>query len=68
MNFALDVLTETLEHMRDSGFIPADEDDTFADCDWEEEECPACGRDQGNHTAQMMTRCAITTFNSRSYQ
>ncbi len=56
--FALDVLTDTLEAMRADGFIP--ENDEFSDCDWEEADCPSCGRDQGLHTSRQMTRCATT--------
>lgn len=43
------------------------EEDAFADSDWEEANCPICGRDQGGHTTAMMTRCAVAQFNSRSY-
>lgn len=36
------------------------------DCDWEEAECPMCGRAQDAHDSRMMTRCAMAQFNSWS--
>ena len=67
MSFALDVLTNTLEAIRANDperWVESDADDAF-DCDWEESDCPTCGRTQDKHTSAMMTRCAMTTFNTR---
>ncbi len=55
MSFALDVLTDTLQSMRDADLLTEDD---FADCDWEEDDCPSCGRKLDKHTAALLTRCA----------
>ncbi len=34
-----------------------DEHDIWA-CDWEEQDCPACGHDLDDHDARTITRCA----------
>ena len=65
MSFALDVLTDTLEAMRSIDPEFADPGDAAFDEDWEESDCPTCGRAQDKHTSAMMTRCAVTTFNTR---
>ena len=65
MTFALDVLLDTLEAVRANDPEFAGPLDADMDCDWEEAECPACGRTQDKHTSAMMTRCAMTTFNTR---
>ena len=64
MTFALDVLNDTLAAMRSIDPEFAGVDDAAYDEDWEESDCPTCGRTQDKHTSQMMTRCAMTQFNS----
>ena len=64
MTFALDVLTDTLEAIRANdpeGWVATDADDAF-DCDWEEADCPTCGRAQDSHDQRTMTRCAGAWF------
>ena len=65
MTFALDVLLDTLEAVRAQDPEFPVTDDADMDCDWEESDCPTCGRTQDKHTSAMMTRCAMTTFNTR---
>ncbi len=62
MTFALDVLLDTLEAVRANDPEFAGVDDADMDCDWEEADCPTCGRAQDNHNQRQMTRCAGAWF------
>ncbi len=58
MNFALDVLLDTLEAVRSLDGPQDIPDDMEMDCDCEESDCPTCGRAQDDHDQRTMTRCA----------
>ena len=62
MSFALDVLLDTLEAVRAQGDLLDIPEDADMDCDWEEADCPTCGRAQDNHNQRQMTRCAGAWF------
>lgn len=36
------------------------------DCDWDESDCPVCGREQGKHTEAQITHCAQVLIQGES--
>ena len=45
-------------HEMDAEVLDEEAVDAIWACDWEEENCPNCGRSNDHHTSQQFTRCA----------
>ena len=44
-------------HELDPEILDEEAVDSIWACDWEEENCPSCGRSNDQHTSQQFTRC-----------
>lgn len=60
----LELLAGFREHDPNNDYLGATDFDESMDCDWEESECPQCGRSMDKHDSVRLTRCASAGFTS----